>query len=50
MTTIDVGMSRLRTAAGRVYDHWERADRWVKGLLPKGLYARARSSSSSHRW
>jgi two-component system osmolarity sensor histidine kinase EnvZ len=41
VTSLDVGISRLRTAAGRVYDHWERADRWVKSLLPKGLYARA---------
>jgi two-component system, OmpR family, osmolarity sensor histidine kinase EnvZ len=41
MTSLDIGMSRLRTAAGRLYDGWERVDRAVKGLLPKGLYARA---------
>jgi two-component system osmolarity sensor histidine kinase EnvZ len=41
LTSLDIGMSRLRTAAGRVYGGWERVDRWVKSLLPKGLYARA---------
>jgi two-component system osmolarity sensor histidine kinase EnvZ len=41
MTSLDVGMSRLRTAAGRLYGEWERIDTAVKSLLPKGLYARA---------
>jgi two-component system, OmpR family, osmolarity sensor histidine kinase EnvZ len=41
MTSLDVGMSRLRTAAGRLYGGWERVDTAVKSLLPKGLYARA---------
>jgi two-component system, OmpR family, osmolarity sensor histidine kinase EnvZ len=41
MTSLDVGMSRLRIAAGRLYGGWERLDTAVKGLLPKGLYARA---------
>jgi two-component system osmolarity sensor histidine kinase EnvZ len=41
MTSLDVGMSRLRIAAGRLYGGWERFDTAVKSLLPKGLYARA---------
>ncbi len=41
MTSLDVGMSRLRMAAGRLYGGWERFDTAVKSLLPKGLYARA---------
>ena len=41
MTSIDLGTSQLRTAARRFQDGWGRVDRWVKGLLPKGLYARA---------
>jgi two-component system osmolarity sensor histidine kinase EnvZ len=41
MTSLDIGMSRLRIAAGRLYGEWERVDTAVKSLLPKGLYARA---------
>jgi two-component system osmolarity sensor histidine kinase EnvZ len=41
MTSLDVGIMRLRTAAGRVVDGYERIDRWFKSMLPKGLYARA---------
>ncbi len=45
MTSLDVGITRLRTAAGRraraFVIGWERLDRWVKSMLPKGLYARA---------
>jgi two-component system osmolarity sensor histidine kinase EnvZ len=41
VTSLAVGMSRLRVAAGRLYGGWERVDRAVKSLLPKGLYARA---------
>jgi two-component system osmolarity sensor histidine kinase EnvZ len=41
MTSLDIGITRLRTAAGHVLDGWERLDRWVKSMLPKGLYARA---------
>jgi two-component system, OmpR family, osmolarity sensor histidine kinase EnvZ len=41
MTSLDVGMSRLRIAAGRLYGEWERIDTAFKSLLPKGLYARA---------
>ncbi len=45
MTSLDVGITRLRTAAGRraraFVIGWDRFDRWVKSMLPKGLYARA---------
>jgi two-component system, OmpR family, osmolarity sensor histidine kinase EnvZ len=45
MTSIDIGFTRLRTAAGRLADGYGRVDRFFKrifkGLLPKGLYARA---------
>src|SRR5215470_11259683 len=45
MTSIDIGLTRLRTAAGRLVDGYGRVDRFFKRLfksiLPKGLYARA---------
>jgi len=45
MTSIDIGFTRLRTAAGRLVDGYGRVDRFFKrlfkGVLPKGLYARA---------
>jgi two-component system osmolarity sensor histidine kinase EnvZ len=41
MTSLDVGITRLRTAAGRLFEGYGRIDRFFKGLLPKGLYARA---------
>ncbi len=41
MTTLDVGISRLRTAALHVSTGWARFNKWYKALLPKGLYARA---------
>jgi two-component system osmolarity sensor histidine kinase EnvZ len=45
MTSIDVGFTRLRTAAGHLVDGYGRVDRFFKRLfksvLPKGLYARA---------
>jgi len=41
MTSLDIGITRLRTAAGRVWAGYERFDRWIKSFLPKGLYARA---------
>ncbi len=41
MTTLDVGATRLRTAAERLYVGYGRVERFFKGLLPKGLYARA---------
>ena len=41
MTSLDIGITRLRTAASQLVYGWERLDRWVKSMLPKGLYARA---------
>jgi two-component system osmolarity sensor histidine kinase EnvZ len=41
MTTLDVGMARLRSAASRVSSGWDHFNVWYKALLPKGLYARA---------
>jgi two-component system osmolarity sensor histidine kinase EnvZ len=41
MTSLDIGITRLRTAAGHIVEGWERLDRFVKSMLPKGLYARA---------
>jgi two-component system osmolarity sensor histidine kinase EnvZ len=41
MSTLDLGMARLRSAASRVSDGWGRLNLWYKAFLPKGLYARA---------
>jgi len=41
MTTIDNGLARLRTAAHRVYDAWDRFGALIKGMMPTGLYARS---------
>jgi two-component system osmolarity sensor histidine kinase EnvZ len=41
VTTIDTGLARLRTAAHRVYDAWDRFGALVKGVMPTGLYARS---------
>jgi two-component system osmolarity sensor histidine kinase EnvZ len=41
MTSIDIGMAALRTAAVRVYDVYDRFALWLKSMMPKGLYARA---------
>jgi two-component system osmolarity sensor histidine kinase EnvZ len=41
MTTLDIGMAALRTAAVRVYDLYDRSGIWLKSWMPKGLYARA---------
>jgi len=41
MTSLDIGMARLRGAAGRLAGAWEQIDSFIKGVLPKGLYARA---------
>jgi two-component system, OmpR family, osmolarity sensor histidine kinase EnvZ len=41
MTSLDIGITRLRTAAGRLFEGYERVDRLLKSLMPKGLYARA---------
>jgi two-component system, OmpR family, osmolarity sensor histidine kinase EnvZ len=41
MTTLEIGIRGLRTAAGRVTEIWERFGIVGKSLMPKGLYARA---------
>ena len=41
MTTIDVRLAQLRSAAERVADIWDRLAQWLKSLMPKGLYARS---------
>jgi two-component system osmolarity sensor histidine kinase EnvZ len=41
MTTLDIGMARLRSAAGRVSSFWIRTSRLLKAIMPKGLYARS---------
>src|SRR5262245_59081136 len=41
MTSLDVGIATLRSAANRVGDAWDRLGRWLKRILPTGLYARA---------
>ncbi len=41
MTTLDLGIAALRTAAGRAYELYDRANLLIKGILPKGLYQRA---------
>ena len=40
MTSLDIGLIRFRTAAERIAAGWTRLERALKGLLPKGLYAR----------
>ena len=41
MTSLDVGIARLRSAAVRVSSGWGRFNVWFKDKMPKGLYARA---------
>src|SRR5262245_66257202 len=41
MTSIDLGIRALRTAAVRLYDLYDRFSLWLKSMMPKGLYARA---------
>jgi two-component system, OmpR family, osmolarity sensor histidine kinase EnvZ len=41
MTTLDIGMRALRTAATRLSDLYERYGLSLRGVMPKGLYARA---------
>ena len=41
MTSLDIGITRLRTVAGRLFAGYGRIERWIKSILPKGLYARA---------
>jgi two-component system, OmpR family, osmolarity sensor histidine kinase EnvZ len=41
VTTLDVGIARLRSAASRVSYGWGRFNLWFRTFMPKGLYARA---------
>ena len=41
MTTIDIGIAKLRTAAARVSGLYEHYGLSLRGVMPKGLYARA---------
>ena len=41
MTSLDLGLATLRSAAGRVSDAWDRLGRLVKSFMPTGLYARS---------
>lgn len=41
MSSLDIGLARLRTAAHHAYDGWDRFGRWFKSLMPTGLYARS---------
>jgi two-component system osmolarity sensor histidine kinase EnvZ len=41
VTSIDIGMARLRTAASRVWHVWDGVSIWLKGKMPAGLYGRA---------
>jgi two-component system osmolarity sensor histidine kinase EnvZ len=41
VTTLDVGMARLRSAANRMSTGWIRFGRLAKAIMPKGLYARS---------
>ncbi len=41
MSSLDVGIARLRSAAIQAYEAWDRFTRWFKRIIPKGLYARS---------
>jgi two-component system osmolarity sensor histidine kinase EnvZ len=41
MTSIDMSVAALRSAASRVYDLYDAFGNWLKSMMPKGLYARA---------
>jgi two-component system osmolarity sensor histidine kinase EnvZ len=41
MTSLDLGLARIRTAAGRAWSFWDAFGGWVKGKMPTGLYGRA---------
>jgi two-component system, OmpR family, osmolarity sensor histidine kinase EnvZ len=41
MTTLELGLSTLRTAGARVTYGWDRFTHWLKGFMPTGLYARS---------
>jgi len=41
MTSLDLGLTGLRSAGARLLDAYDRAGIWVKSYMPKGLYARS---------
>jgi two-component system osmolarity sensor histidine kinase EnvZ len=41
VTSLDVGIARLRWAAGHVSGAWDRLGRRMKNMMPTGLYARS---------
>jgi len=41
MTSLDVGIARIRSAAIQIGDAWRMLWRWINGFMPKGIYARA---------
>ena len=41
MTSLDLGLTTLRSAGARVLDVWDRFGIWVKSYMPKGLFARS---------
>jgi two-component system, OmpR family, osmolarity sensor histidine kinase EnvZ len=41
MTSLDMGLATLRTAAGHVSAVWDAIARWLKSWMPTGLYGRA---------
>jgi two-component system osmolarity sensor histidine kinase EnvZ len=41
MTSLDLGIATLRSAAGRVTGAWDHFGRWINSFMPKGLYARS---------
>ncbi len=41
MTSLDAGLATLRSAAGHVSAAWDWFTRWLKSMMPTGLYGRA---------
>jgi two-component system, OmpR family, osmolarity sensor histidine kinase EnvZ len=41
MNSIALGFARLRSAALRAAELWDRFGRWLRRIIPKGLYARS---------
>jgi two-component system osmolarity sensor histidine kinase EnvZ len=41
VTSLDAGMATLRSAAGHVSAVWDALARWMKSMMPTGLYGRA---------
>jgi two-component system osmolarity sensor histidine kinase EnvZ len=41
MTSLDIGLATLRSAAGRVSSAWDWFAGWLKSMMPTGLYGRA---------